>query len=50
MTTKKKKPRSITFKFAPTPAGQAQANALLSALSGKPFPPTETKTEDKPKG
>lgn len=49
MTTKKKS-HSITFKFDSSPASQAQANALLSALSGKPFPPATPKPEDKPKG
>ena len=33
-----KKPRSITFKFNSSPKSQAQANALISVLSGKPFP------------
>jgi hypothetical protein len=32
------KAHSRTFRFDDSPAGQARANAFLSALSGRPFP------------
>lgn len=39
----RKKSNTITFKFDDSPASQARANALISALSGRPFPPKEEK-------